>query len=142
MANITLTCQDGISLIYEQGLLCNCFQLITNNLSDFPDQREIDLKINSREVKSLLDTSKLEKLQQLSEWQALLDAMEYLQSKDCIKEEVHNVFADYMHYQHSVDMILSYEAYTYDDYRQKMKDPTFMTDEEKGVLSTFKSLWG
>lgn len=141
MVAFTLNCQDKKYCI-DRDVAINNFHLIKEYLDDFPDHDSIDLKVNSQEVALLLNKKSLDKVTTITAWQLILNTAEYLQCDDKIREDLHDVFADYMHYYHNTDMILTYEAYTYDDYRRKMADKHYKTDDELGVLNTFKQLWG
>lgn len=142
MVTFTLKCQDGEDYAISRDFAITKFQLIKEYLDDFPDRDSVDVTVKSSEVAILLNKAHMEKVKNIEEWQRILNAAEYLQCSDDIREDMHDVFADYMHYYHRTDMILSYDAYNYDDYRRKIHDPTYKTEAESGVLNTFKQLWG
>ncbi len=143
MAMVILKCKDGVSINHpDRDAICESFQLVADYLADFPDHEAVEIDVDHRDLLPLYLSNDLKKIDTLEKWQRVLNVAEYLQCSDKIREEIHDVFSDYMHYHHQTDMILAYDAYNYDDYRMKIQDPKYKTEAELGVLNTFKQLWG
>ena len=125
MVALTLKCQDEKEVISQEELIVVRFRLVKDRINKFPNEREIDLAINSRELYRLLAIDELDRIEEDDEWSPLFDAFEYLHGTKELFEEVHRVFADYMYFRHDCIIIPSSDSYTIDDFRKKLVEQGF-----------------